>query len=279
MGYTILYDSIGIKFKKDNLYLTLSKSGCSNVFSEPNKRHRSWSFWSPLGTKPFKKQAIIKEIEYLRLSIIESNKKDIESYEDWSTYSDSSFGYFASVSLYGKNCATTTYKQYYNYYIKDDAKCIWFEDFTAKYLVYVEVPSHCIPKELEGSVKSERIYVKSEQDLFNAIEYFSCNYIGMDFYIQVDLPEYRTSKDILSIFGLSTKRIKKPKQQIEVDKFYTIMFGNNFFKKRTSRSIVYSYYNPQIKIANEKQAIAKLNKVARGDDRFSIKLINQKTIL
>lgn len=281
MSYTVLYDSTGIRFKRDDLYLTLSKQGCSNVFSGPNKRSREWSFWSPLGSKPFTKEAIIKDIEDYRLSLIERNKKNLAEYENWSTYTDSSFGYYASVAMYGKSPATTSYKQYYNYYVKEDSKCIWFEDFAASYAVYVELPWYCIPEALKDTVQPKRLYVKTEEELFNAIEYFSLNYIGMNFYINTSLPEYKTSKDVLNKLNPNAlpQRVKRPKQRVEVDKFYTIMFEDNYFKKRTARSIVYSYYNPQVKLATEKQAIAKLNKVGKGDDRFSIKLINQAAVI
>lgn len=95
------------------------------------------------------------------------------------------------------NCATTSYKQHYNHFVKEDSKCIWFEDFAAHYSVYVEVPWYCIPERLKDTVEPKRIYVKTEEELFNAIEYFSLNYIGMNFYINTNLPEYKTSKDVL----------------------------------------------------------------------------------
>lgn len=281
MSYTILYDSIGIKFKKGNLYLTLSKSGCSNVFSGPNKRSRDWSFWSPLGSKPFTKEAIIKEIEEYRLSTIERNKKDLEELNNLSTYTDSSFGYYTSVSMYGKSCATTSYKQYYNHYVKDDSKCIWFEDFAERYSVYVELPWYCIPDNLRGTVEPKRVYVKTEEELFNAIEYFSCNYIGMNFYISNSLPEYKTSKDVFKELNPNAlpQKVKRPKQPIEVSKFYTITFEDAYFKKRTKRSIYYSYNTPQYKFMTEGQAVAKLKKVAPGDSRFKVKLIEKETTI
>ena len=284
MGYTILYDSIGIRLPKNNLYLTLCKSGCNNVYEargNGNKRSRSWSFWSPLGHKPYKLEYIIDYLNTWRNDTIERNKEDLIKYENWSTYNDASFGYYASIAKYGKTCGTTSFKQVYNHYIHKDY--IDFEEFTKYYSVFVELPYYCIDDKLRGSVEPERVYVKTEDELLKTIEEFSCKYVGMQFYVSVGLSDDTTSKEIYRRVApnlLSPPRVAKKKELKQVDSFYTIMFDNNYyFKKRSRSSIFYSIYSPQIKLETEKQAAAKLNKVAKGDSRFSIKLINQTAIL
>jgi len=284
MSYTILYDSVGIRLPKSNLYLTLCKSGCNNVYSaygNGNKRSRSWSFWSPLGPKPYMLQALIDNLNSWRESTIERNKENLINYENWSTYTDASFGYYASISKYGKNTATTSFKQVYNHYVHKDY--IDFEDFTKVYSVYVDLPYYCIDDNLRGSIEPERVFVKTEEELLKTIEEFSCKYLGMQFYVSVVLSDDTTSKEIYrrTAPNLLPERVKVkvPRELKQVDNFYTIMFMGSYFKKRTSRSIVYSYYHPQYKFETEKQANAKLSKVGRGDERFSIKLINQTAML
>ena len=281
MSHTILYDSVGIKFKKDNLYLTLSKQGCNNVYTSNRKRSRDWTFWSPLGCKPFKKETLIEYLEAERLRTIDHNNKDKESYPGWSDYTDKSYGWFTAVAVYGKSCSTTSYKQYYNHYVKEDSKCVWFEDFAKAYSVYVDVPYYAIPDNLRDTVFPKRRYVKTEEELFEAIEYFSLNFIGCSFYINTLLEEYETSKDVLRRLNPDAipQRVKSTKTKIEVEKFYTIMFDGNYFKKRTVRSIYCSFISPQIKLATEKQALARLNKVSKGDGRFSIKVVNEKAMV
>ena len=284
MSYTILYDSVGIKLPKSNLYLTLCKSGCNNVYDAYGKgqrRARSWSFWSPLGHKPYTLEAIADSLNSWRDSLVERNKEHLIQYQNWSTYTDASFGYYAGVAKYGKNCSTTSFKQVYNHYVHKNY--IDFEEFTKVYAVCVELPYYCIPKELEGSVKPERVYVKTEDDLLRTIEDFSCKYVGMQFYVNVSVSDDATSKEIYRRVApnlLSPPRVTKKKELKQVDSFYTIMFDNNYyFKKRSRSSIFYSIYYPQIKLETEKQAAAKLNKVAKGDNRFSIRLINQTAMV
>jgi hypothetical protein len=283
VSYTILYDSVGIRLPKSNLYLTLCKSGCNNVYDahgNGNKRSRSWSFWSPLGHKPYPLQTLVDNLNSWRDNTIETNKRNLVEYDNWSTYSDASFGYYASIAKCGKTCSTTSFKQVYNHYIHKNY--IDFEEFTKVYAVYVDLPYYCISKELEGSVKPERVFVKTEDELLQTIEEFSCKYVGIQFYVSVIISDDTTSKEIYRRVApnlLPPPKIVRKKELKQVESFYTVMFMGSYFKKRTSRSIVYSYFHPQFKFETEKQAAAKLSKVGRGDDRFSIKLINQTVML
>ena len=282
MGHTILYDSVGIRLPKNDLYLTLCKSGCNNVYyahGGGQRRSRSWSFWSPLGCKPYKLEDVIDKINTWRDDAIEKNKEDQDRYTHWSEYSDARFGYYTAIAKYGRRCSTTSFKQVYNHYVHKNY--IDFEDFTKEYSVYVDLPYYCISDKLRGSVEPDRVYVKTEEELLKTIEEFSCKYVTMQFYVSVVLHDDATSKEIYRRVApnLITERVRKPRELKKVDSFYTIMFEDNYFKKRTSRGIVYSYWIPQIKVVTERQATAKLKKVGRGDERFSIKLVNQTAML
>lgn len=280
MSYTVLYDSLGIRLPKSNTFLTLSKEGCSNVYDVYNNaRARGWSFWTPLGCKPYTQDALVNELNNIRKSIIESNKKDIERYGNLNEYSDKSFGYFSSWSKYGRHTTGTSFKMVFNHYVKN--KHIDFDDFVKHYKVYVELPYYCIPDELRDSVQPERVYVNSEDELLKTIEDFSCKYVGMPFYINVDIYSNVTSKEILQKVSpelLPTKKIAKPKEAVMLDKFYTITYGDYYFVKKTKRFIKYTSFTPAYKFATEKEAITRMKRLRiYRDDRFKIKLINSPT--
>lgn len=278
MGYTILYDSVGIRLPKSNLFLTLCKSGCNNLYEASgngNKRVRDWSFWSPLGHKPYPIQTLIDKLNSWREDAIAKNKEDLVNYDNWSTYNDASFGYYTSVAKYGKTCGTTSFKQVYNHYIHKHY--IDFDDFVSVYGVFVELPYYCIPDKLRDSVEPERVYVKTEEELLKTIEDFTCKYVGMQFYINANIGSWTTSKDIYrrvapKLLEERTK-VKKVKELKEVDEFWTIKFGDNFFARKTKYKIFYSYYYPQLKFASEKLAKAKLKRICNVDDRFSVACI------
>lgn len=281
MSYSILYDSVGIRLPKSNTYLTLAKMGDNNVYDFNNKRARSWEFWTPLGTKPYKMEALQEKLEEIRQNCIKYNEACLTSYENWNTvYDDKSFGWHSSWAKYGRHTSGTSYKMVYNFFVK--TKFIDFNIFAQNYAVYVHLPFYSINKELEGTVAPERVYVKTEEELLEAITDFSCRYSGMDIRVGISIGDWLTSKEIMERCApeLIVRKINKPKQEVEVDKYYTITVNGNYFSKRTRRGIWSSPWRPQLKFVNEAAAVAKLKRMkALDDSRYKVECINQQTTL
>lgn len=284
MSYSILYDSLMVKLPKSGLFLTLDKSGCSNVRdAHGGKRSRSWNFWSPLGTKPYKMQDLVEYIDELRDSAKRSSEAWIQQYPETSCspYEDKYFGYHIGVAKYGKSCYDTTFNMFRNHYIKRNF--VDFNKIAAAFNVYVEVPWYGIPESKQEYYKPERKPVKNEEELLQTIEYFSLNYVGCSSYVGVDIWESKTSNDILRVVApelIPIKRIPRVKELIEVDGFYTIMYEKDYFKKKTKRFITFNRLRPELKFKCEADAIRKLKRLKiEDDDRFSIKFLDYKTTI
>lgn len=282
MSYSIMYDSLGIYLPKNNLHLCLVKMGDNNVYNAYGKgRARDWSIWSPIGNRPFDKELLRSKIFEIRNDVMKRNEDTLEDYPDWNIYDDKSFGYFASISKYGSRTSTTSFKQYYNFFIKDKQDEILFEDFVREYSINVGIEWYSIPKELESSIKPERTRVHSEDELLQAIKDYTIKYSSLNISVSVDIPDWVTSKDILRRLypdRIGLVRKKKVKEPVEVEEYWTIVCPNGaYYVKKTKYGYKYSFFSQYHKFATEKDALRKLRSL-KGDN-FSIKKIENKTIV
>jgi hypothetical protein len=285
MSSDILYDSVGIRLRKRNLFLNLSKIGSTNIYEAASrgrsKRARDWSFWTPLGSKPFTQEAIIEDMLKWRERVKERNEEIIKKDSTWgSTYNDNSFGWYASVMKYGKRTSTTSFKEVYNFFVKSPDKCIDFDDYLKVFPVYVELPYYCIPDNLNESVLPEKTYVHSEEELYKVIEDYALKYTNLNFYVKTDVGEWHSSKKILQ--KCAPKLIeqfiksKREKKSVLQDHFFTVYFnGYGYFKKMTRRYISYSAY-PCKYFRTENQAKSFINKRLAGGEKFVVERINSQ---
>lgn len=294
MSSTFFYDKQFVKLS-DGRYLPFVLSGCSNVYSNRGngqRRSRDWQMWLPIvgGSRISTADALLESLEQWRADLIETNTQRNEYYikdgrADWcDTYTDKAFGYYAGVALYGKTTHTTSYQSMVNFITSGIKYAIDFTQLKAiGRSVCIRTSSWCDNAKRHGV--SEAVYVTDEKTFLQEFERFIGMYTldKINFYVDINVDEFEDNfvKNVRNrFFPESTqKRLALPKVKKEVDKFWTVMFEQQFFKKRTSRSIVYSWYNPQMKFETEKQANAKLAKVSKGDGRFSIKLINQTAVI
>lgn len=283
MSSDILYDSVGIRLRKRNLFLNLTKIGSTNCYDATSRgrmrRARDWAFWTPLGSKPFTQEAIIEDMFKWR----DGTKSRNEAWESkdptWNaTYSDKSFGWHAAVMKYGKGTTTTSFKEVYNFFVKPPEKCIDFDDYIKVFPVYVELPYYCIPDNLKESVLPEKTYVHSEDELYKVIEDYSLKYTNLNFYVNTHVGEWYSSKQILSkcaphlLEQNVSRRERKPVMQ---EHFFTIYFKNHgYFKKHTRRYIMTTSY-PYKSFRTEKQAQSYIkHRLAGGGGDYVVEKIN-----
>lgn len=276
MSSDILYDSVGIRLRKRNLFLNLTKIGSTNCYDATSRgrmrRARDWAFWTPLGYKPFTQEAIIEDMLKWRDGIKERN-------EAWlSTYSDKSFGWHASVKKYGKGTTTTSFKEVYNFFVKPPEKCINFDDYIKVFPVYVELPYYCIPDNLKESVLPEKTYVHSEEELYKVIEEYALKYTNLNFYVNTHVGEWYSSKQILSKCAphlLEQNASRRERKLVMQEYFFTIYFKNHgYFKKHTRRYIMTTFY-PYKSFRTEKQAESFIkNRLAGGGGDYVVEKIN-----
>ena len=283
MSYTILYDSAFVRLK-NNTILPFVLAGCNNVWEANSKRRaRDWQMWLPFagGSKVIKEDYIETMLSDWRQSVIDRNNKWVEEYKDnggWDVYSDKRFGYFDGVSVYGKSTHTTTWGNVVGFFERGVKNAISFDQFLSISSIRLRV-STWEKKVNDLGLEYEVVYVKDEKHFLSELERFNLVY-GLNkisWYIEPGgFYGDRLGKEIRSRFfgDTSLKRICMHKEYKTVDSAYTIMFDGNYFKKRSKRSIYYSYSVPKHKFETLKQAEAKLKSVAKGDDRFSIKQIS-----
>lgn len=281
MSSDILYDSVGIRLRKRNLFLNLTKIGSTNCYDATSRgrmrRARDWAFWTPLGSKPFTQEAIIEDMLRWR----ESTKERNEAWEKdpkWdATYSDKSFGCHAAVMKYGKGTTTTSFKEVYNFFVKPPEKCIDFDEYIKVFPVYVELPYYCIPDDLKGSVLPEKTYVHSEEELYKVIEDYSLKYTNLNVYVKTDVGEWYSSKKIISRCApqlLEQNASRRERKAVMQEYFFTIYFKNHgYFKKHTRRYIMTTSY-PYKSFRTEKQAESFIKNRLAGGDNYVVEKIN-----
>ena len=154
MSYTILYRPMFLKVKGD-MFIPIIEKGDNNVWECDNKRRaRDWCNARYKGM-----QSVFcsenKLIEILN-NIHEEVKYDNEN------YSDKKFGYFESVSIYGKSTYTTSWNDFLNFYKKGIRNAITVEE--AKFLkLSIEVSYKNLNNEYINN------YANTEEELFNMI--------------------------------------------------------------------------------------------------------------
>lgn len=158
MSYSILYRPLFLKVK-GNMYIPIYEGGCSNVWECDNKRRsREWynTYFKGLKNIYCSESELLEVLNNIREEVIQRYKDD----ED--RYSDERYGYFDSVSVYGKTPFSTSWNDYFNFFKKGFQNAITFEE--AKELrISVKLTYY----DLENSYHS--LYISSEEELFNVM--------------------------------------------------------------------------------------------------------------
>lgn len=292
MSYSIFYDKAFVKLS-DGRYLPFVLSGCNNVYSchgNGTRRARDWQMFLPNlgGTRIGTEEQLLSAMEDWRRERIETNEENnkyrIETGRpEWcDDYTDKRFGYYAGVAVYGKTTHTTTYNDLVNFVKQGIKYAITIEQMKALGKgIYLEVSRWCDNAKKHNV--TDKVFVKDEQHFLQEFDRFHSMYTldGINFYVCITAGEYEDlSKSVKRNYFPESwvKRLPAPpKPQVEVDHFYTIMFGENFFYKSSRRAVWYDQMRPRLKFKTEKQALSKLNKIA--DNRCSVKRMDYPTVL
>lgn len=98
MSYEILYRTLFVKIGED-MFIPMIEAGSSNVFDIDNKRARDWQAYQHIAPKGYASEA----------DMIAATMKESDGYKDrHEDYDPNSFGYFASLAIYGKSCGGTS---------------------------------------------------------------------------------------------------------------------------------------------------------------------------
>ena len=226
MSYSILYRPMFLKVK-GNMFIPIYEGGDNNVWTYDNKRRaRSWYNIRFKGMK----SVFCSENELIEIlnNIHEKVKYDNEN------YSDKIFGYYDSVSVYGKSPYTTSWGDFLNFYKKGIRNAITVEE--AKVLKISITVSYC---DLNNKHISNN--VNTEEELFNMIlkAYEDSKY---DIWIG-----YSSISDRVYDFvnALRSKNINSGKWFIETQKGYVKSFDglNPIFTNNRNEAMTFTNKN------------------------------------
>lgn len=277
MCYSIIYGAQFLKADKngETVYFPIVLIGDNNVYdwSGNGRQRRARSFTNLThytGGKPFATaETILNSVDQTRIQIIDRNKEDQKNYDNLiSVYSDSSYGWFASISLYGKHTSNTSFNNFRNVFVKGIKNALTIEELlNAGIRISIATSYYSTKKLNELGLDQFEIYPKTTQELLQTIaekeKYLAGSGIG--FYVTL-----RGNEEILK--DLKPKKAPKaPKQQKEVNEYFVILFENGYyFNKLTSRKLHFTYPNTVCKkFATKKQA----QKVI---DRINVRSFNTK---
>lgn len=154
MSYTIFYRPMFLKVKGD-MFIPIFEGGDNNVWECDNKRRaRSWY------NARYKGMQSVFCSENKLIEILNNIHEEVK--HDNENYSDKNFGYFESMSIYGKSPYTTSWNDFLNFYKKGIRNAITVEE--AKVLKISITVSYC---DLNNKHISNN--VNTEEELFNMI--------------------------------------------------------------------------------------------------------------
>lgn len=273
MSYNIFYDKQFIKAEKEGktVFFPMIYGGSNNCIqydrSNRGRRERSWfNFTYPLkGRRYGMLEEMLKNVEAERLSYIEGNKKDIESYgESWGEYSDDRFGYYASLSIGGSTTRATTFGMYKSIFVAGCKKALTVEELLEQG-ISVNIHSYIFSKEHVEKYKALgkeefSFYPKNSEELIEKVEYFE-EYIKdipfVSMYVSINASEY-TMKNLRKRLFPKTKNEKEKVNVNTLPEYYVIkdIIKFNYVIKLTGNGYRYSFNGKSNckRIANKKEA-------------------------
>lgn len=273
MSYGILYRKAFIKVD-DNLIIPVLESGDNNVYDVcgrgREKRSRDWynHKFHTKGAFMIDKNDLLKNIEYNRLEV-KSREED---------YKDESFGWFTSVSLYGKHTSTTSFNDYRNFFLNGIKKGKTIEE----YLLYdVKFSLRVYKYDFEkytsetGIERLKDVIFQSTEHMLQSIAEYSDFYKGTDVLLYIRVVNDFALENITR--ELKKARVKKEKKVL-TNNFYVLcsVVSGGYFIKLTKYSYKYTnYINGFVKkFETEKQA-QNFHSKMRSSESFEIKYIDK----
>lgn len=289
MSYHIIYDKQFIK-ADDNLFIPMLLSGSNNCFENRpcgrERRSRSWSNDNYFaGEKSIAtKEEIEGAITKFRDGLIERNNDTLKKHPDWDVYSDRIFGYFSSISMYGKQATGTTFSMFKNVYAFGMKNAKTVEEL-AEHNIRVEISiSEYLYEEELAKAKKEAlpsVIPETTQQLVEAIKKFEDYYKGtkVGFNITFNMHDEALKRMRKKL----NTRTKREKAQKEFPFFFVIKIKNKgYFVKNTKYGFKYIFdFDSWVtkKFVDEKKANTFLKKVKERNiaNEFEVEKI-EKTI-
>ena len=282
MSYEIIYDKQFIKVSEDK-FVPMILAGSNNCYEwSPNggeRRARSWWAYNINGSVILTQQEMVEYAKSVRQGIIDRNtsrEKD-EWYEE---YDDKSFGYWSSIAING-GTRNTTYGQFEGIFKTGCKKALTIEQLMDEQVnVIVKNTYYTEKMKEEYGIEPFSKSVSSGQELIDAVN--ECNELFKDTPIQAtvefgymseDKPKWLRKKYFSSV--------KKEKERVELDKYYTILVNGNYLAKHTRSGYKYSYYTPQLKFATKREAETNVKKFeSRYPNRkYKVEEINERVTM
>jgi hypothetical protein len=266
MSYEIIYDRAFIKVD-DKRTIPFLLMGSNNCYDLNNKRARDWgnaSFHTDgiIGDN----EAILKSIDDYRASLIErDNEGDFSS-----KYDDKHFGWFTSLSFYGKSTSATTFSAYKSYFANGIKTARTIEEYKELGITF-DVHVYCWDKQKDfidkGIEYKERVYLNSTQHLIDTVKEFEDYYkpFGYVVYLTSHISEYTAKR-------LKAKKVPKQKEVKDLTRVWVLecLQVNGYFIKNGGRSYRYATWSDYAKkFTSEKQANTFHSKM-RNKDMFKV---------
>ena len=256
MSYSIFYRSMFVRLS-DGRYIPMIESGDNNVWEANRKRRaRSWHQAAFIGKKQyaFTKEEILEGVEdfinRVKSEYVGKIKPDYRGGDGVITYTDKeieqSFGNYDTLSIYGKNCFTTTAQHVRNFFKKGIERAISFNDTGLRVYWRVKYPDY------------DYRYPKTEDELFAAIK--EGENAGADVWIDFVEPWA-----VERLWCEKKRETAKARKRIEHTIGYVVTCNDRYLTKASSRhyflnnNINYAHIYPTLATAEKMQKrIAKM---------------------
>ena len=276
MSYEILYQKCYIKLE-DNLFVPMVEMGSNNCYENSGrnaKRARSWQnlTWVTGGKVMCTKEDIETQIDSERQELIKTTSTR-EKEED--RYTDEMYGYFTSISMYGKRCSTTTFQEYRSFFVNGCNSAVTVETLLENHIT-VNVHAYAWDSEKtekETGKKILKVYPKTSHELKQELQNFTEYYqgTGIMFWVGLDI----WGDELKRMRRKINPKVKKEKKAMQVNEIYVLGNHLGYFNRKLKRGYKYSYYlcSSTKKFLTEKKAQSFLSKL--GLD-FEVKKIEKE---
>ena len=261
MSYSIIYGQQFIKAIKGDktFYLPIVLIGDNNVYDYNNKRARDFNnLANYCGGKQYAtKEALLEAVDNTRLSLMERYDGT-----DGDKYDDRGFGYYDSLSLYGKSTRATTFQNFKNVFNNGIKNALTIEELVSAG-VYPEIYTsvYSASKLIELGLNTITLSPKTTLELLDMIDstesYLSGS--GCNFYVTFRGDD-NTLKYLKNKFNPTAPKGKR--QLKEVKKYYILLTRENtYIHKMTGRRLFSSDFNAAKKFMTNGQAQKMMDKI------------------
>jgi hypothetical protein len=286
MSYEIIYKKQFIKAVKENktVYVPMIEAGSSNCFEVvTNRRSRNWFCDTNIlnGGYYGTKEEMLNNAEKFKQALIDRNTEYKKEYNDWDTYNDKSFGWFAGIAIGVANTAKTTFGQYKGIYSDGCKKAVTVEELKqAGINTYIYV--YTFDREdfiAKTGIAPFRIRVETSDELIRVID--EKNAILKPFGSQISITFEGWDGGFKKLRKLFINKKTTTKiESVEVNEVFVLSNGVGYFVKYTKNGYKYSHYlmNAVKKFFTEIEAEKFREKMRSGDQWTVIRLETNTTL-